>query len=485
MKASGADYMDMEPRPAFIAEAEGKRFGYDTYSCRYGNVYTSSQLLQLAQRRSGSARRWSRSGRRTAASSMPCGLRWTPPATRRRTMCCKCARRTAARWNGCCARSTSSCSRWASPKCGSTVATARPIPRRQAPSSARTIRRSTPSATCATTTSPGTCGLSGNCCAPSTRRRACCSPSRRCRSRPRPATTMCWWRRRAPRPPCAPSPATAEDEKDIFYFPSYELISSHPGRGMFFEPDLRNVNDAGVRMVMGHFFRSFDSTPAEIADNEDLVCEEGELDKFSAGGAARAARAQVAPVASVSASAAATVAVTAAAPDDDEDDDGDVDDEDEDEDGEADRAPQAAPAAAAAVMAAPRVLPPPAPPARTRPVPIATVPAAPAASGAAQRRLVAAARERKEKIVALKSAMHQLKQELAQQRKASADAERAAALANARAERSRDMLSFQLGAVLLESTKSFGSFARLPARLLTLRRDARRRKEQADAAQRR
>ncbi|MDT9702080.1 GSCFA domain-containing protein, partial [Streptomyces sp. P17] len=46
----------------------------------------------------------------------------------------------------------------------------------------------------------------------------------------------------------------SEDMEDIHYFPSYEIISSHPSRGMFFEPDLRNVSLFGVDFVMKQFF---------------------------------------------------------------------------------------------------------------------------------------------------------------------------------------------------------------------------------------
>jgi len=85
----------------------------------------------------------------------------------------------------------------------------------------------------------------------------------------------------------------------ISYFPSYELISTHPIRGQFFNPDLRNVNDAGVDYVMSHFFRSAAplpkpepvaakaaaTTPTPPAPPEDddleLICEEGLLDQFA------------------------------------------------------------------------------------------------------------------------------------------------------------------------------------------------------------
>ncbi len=50
LRSRGANYMDMEPAPPlFDSVDEARRYGYDQFSCRYGNVYTSRQLLQLFQ----------------------------------------------------------------------------------------------------------------------------------------------------------------------------------------------------------------------------------------------------------------------------------------------------------------------------------------------------------------------------------------------------------------------------------------------------
>ena len=75
----------------------------------------------------------------------------------------------------------------------------------------------------------------------------------------------------------------AEDHPDIHYFPSYEIISSHPAHGMFYEPDLRNVNMFGVNYVMDHFFsgplaKEFGNARAAAEEDIDLICEEGQLD---------------------------------------------------------------------------------------------------------------------------------------------------------------------------------------------------------------
>jgi hypothetical protein len=75
----------------------------------------------------------------------------------------------------------------------------------------------------------------------------------------------------------------AEDFDNVTYFPSYEIISSHPSGGMFFNRDQRTVNALGVDYVMSHFFsgRLADQFESEndSAPNEeiDLICDEDKL----------------------------------------------------------------------------------------------------------------------------------------------------------------------------------------------------------------
>jgi hypothetical protein len=77
----------------------------------------------------------------------------------------------------------------------------------------------------------------------------------------------------------------SETNQNIYYFPSYEIISSHPSRGMFYEPDLRNVNQCGVDFVMKHFFtgvlaHEFRLSPQlnNSSGQIDLICDEEKLD---------------------------------------------------------------------------------------------------------------------------------------------------------------------------------------------------------------
>lgn len=70
----------------------------------------------------------------------------------------------------------------------------------------------------------------------------------------------------------------AEEMADVFYFPAYEIISSHVSRGMFFSPDLRSVNKRGVEEVMKHFFEE-DATKrlTRFHGINDVVCDEDAL----------------------------------------------------------------------------------------------------------------------------------------------------------------------------------------------------------------
>lgn len=63
----------------------------------------------------------------------------------------------------------------------------------------------------------------------------------------------------------------------VDYFPSYEIISSFPFRGMFYEPNLREVSKEGVRFAMQHFFNEHQLEREPISENEDdndTMCDE-------------------------------------------------------------------------------------------------------------------------------------------------------------------------------------------------------------------
>ena len=50
LRSSGFRFLDFEPAPSFLPADARLEFGYGMYSARYGNIYTSRQLVQLARR---------------------------------------------------------------------------------------------------------------------------------------------------------------------------------------------------------------------------------------------------------------------------------------------------------------------------------------------------------------------------------------------------------------------------------------------------
>lgn len=79
----------------------------------------------------------------------------------------------------------------------------------------------------------------------------------------------------------------------VDYFPSYEIITHPVSRGIYFAPNMRSVEPAGVKAVMGHFFadqnRAFGpSTPPRKRNHvlpdpetDPVRCEEEMLDAFA------------------------------------------------------------------------------------------------------------------------------------------------------------------------------------------------------------
>lgn len=53
LREAGFDYVDMEPPPLTLPENEYLDWGYRMYSARYGNIYTSRQLVQIIDRATG------------------------------------------------------------------------------------------------------------------------------------------------------------------------------------------------------------------------------------------------------------------------------------------------------------------------------------------------------------------------------------------------------------------------------------------------
>lgn len=74
---------------------------------------------------------------------------------------------------------------------------------------------------------------------------------------------------------------------NVDYFPSFEIVSGIPARSMFFNPDLRIVNQCGVDYVMTHFFKQhvpFDhkeTVEVDATASRDVVCDEMLLEQMS------------------------------------------------------------------------------------------------------------------------------------------------------------------------------------------------------------
>lgn len=73
------------------------------------------------------------------------------------------------------------------------------------------------------------------------------------------------------------------DDDGVDYFPSYELITSTNNRGVYFEPNKRSVSPAGVAQAMKLFHDAHGITPLAAAaeDDEDLRCEDALLQGFA------------------------------------------------------------------------------------------------------------------------------------------------------------------------------------------------------------
>lgn len=73
----------------------------------------------------------------------------------------------------------------------------------------------------------------------------------------------------------------SDSSRKVDYFPSYEIINSPAFRGIFFEPNGRNVNPAGVSFVMDHFFQSLKTKYGVTADRDDRDDHSGAVELAS------------------------------------------------------------------------------------------------------------------------------------------------------------------------------------------------------------
>lgn len=285
LQRSGAVYLDMEPRPDFVPADQAKRFGYETYSCRYGNVYTTRQLRQLAEEalvgRVPADAVWEKDGRHFDAlrpSVDPVGYESADDVLRLRRRHLE-AVAEMFRTLDVFVFTLGLTEAWVNRADGTVYPTAAgtiigshdpekyefhnfryPEIHADLVAFIDLLRGANPGARLLLTVSPVPLN-------------ATASPDHVMVATARSKAVL-----------RAVASDIADDFDGVFYFPSYEIISSHPGRGMFFEPDLRNVNEAGVNLVMKHFFKAIDagSEIAVASDDEDneVICDEAVLDQF-------------------------------------------------------------------------------------------------------------------------------------------------------------------------------------------------------------
>lgn len=80
------------------------------------------------------------------------------------------------------------------------------------------------------------------------------------------------------------------EREDVDYFPSYEIITNPAARGVFFASNLRSVTSEGVNIVMKSFFSEHALAPTTLQDAQsnapdmaDVQCEEAMLEAFGNG----------------------------------------------------------------------------------------------------------------------------------------------------------------------------------------------------------
>ena len=286
LSARGAAFMDMEPAPpVFEIAAEARKWGYGVFSCRYGNLYTTRQLLQLFDEAHGLRtpleRVWEKEGRfydALRASVDPVGQDSAETVLALRTRHLAAVRRMFAELDVF-VFTMGLTEGWENAGDGTMFAVApstmagtydpsRHVFRNLRAAEIRAdmlafwerLRAVNPRARMLLTVSPVPLSATAT------------------QNHVLVATTYSKSVLRAV------AGELAEDVDDIHYFPSYEIISSHPSRGMFFEPDLRNVNMFGVNYVMSHFFSGplaveFGCVSVAAPGEEfDLICDEEKLD---------------------------------------------------------------------------------------------------------------------------------------------------------------------------------------------------------------
>jgi hypothetical protein len=283
----GANVLDMEPMPEFfVSREEARRWGFGVYSCRYGNIYTSRQLLQLFDEahkdRSPTEIIWEREGRFYDAlrpSVDPVGHDSPETILGLRSRHLAAVREMFASLDlfvftmGLTECWVSKADGTVYPSAPGSIAGRHDVSRYELKNLRytevvadmkefwRKLKAVNPGARLLLTVSPVAMSATAT-------REHVLVANMQSKSTLR-----------------AVAGDLADEDEDVSYFPSYELIASHPSRGMFFEPGLREVNAMGVDFVMQHFFSSSSSASFKESgvdeletDEIELVCDESRLE---------------------------------------------------------------------------------------------------------------------------------------------------------------------------------------------------------------
>jgi hypothetical protein len=276
----GATFLDMEPRPDFVPEAKAREHGYGIFSARYGNIYTARQMLQLLREARGEWQPaepiWEKGKRHFDAlrpSVDPVGHAGPEDVLTMRKTHLEAVRRLFEKLDVL-VFTLGLTEAWQAVSDDTVYPTAPgviagdhdparyrlvnftyPDIRADMEEIRALVREFNPSARMLLTVSPVPLMATAT------------------DDHVMVATTYSKSVLRA----VAGDLAASHD--DVMYFPSYEIISCHPGHGMFFEPDLRGVNPRGVAFVMEHFFRALAAEPMETPIEEtEIVCDEERIE---------------------------------------------------------------------------------------------------------------------------------------------------------------------------------------------------------------
>lgn len=281
LKASGFNYQDLESAPADMPAHERANHGYGIYSARYGNVYTSLQMLQLFQQAFGEqsfAEEWQSNGRYFdpfRPNIFPAGFATAEELHLERSRHLAIVRQLFENLDVLIfTMGLTEC--WINRKTGAAYPTAPGITvgtfdpdiyefrnlgfteiKQQMQDMIGRLRSVNPQARILLTVSPVPLTATYE-------NRHVLISTMHSKSILR-----------------AVAGELADELSYVDYFPSYEIIVSSPYRSMFFKNNLRNIHDEGVDYVMTHFFRQhqIESASGELKNSSDNALTEDFCDE--------------------------------------------------------------------------------------------------------------------------------------------------------------------------------------------------------------